>query len=236
MKYFFANFKLYIADQKQYELLINEYQELSKKTDKELIIFPPLSLSAIPFTQNLKKGAQDFDCTSGNAQTGNISLSLLRSSGVTYVLIGHSKVRARGEALDARIKKLEESYIQNIIPVFCIGEGIESANKSDAWNAIKDELQEVREVALLNPEKELFIAYEPIWAIGSKEMKNPTAEHVLFLKEEIQKLFEGISIKILYGGSVNTASLSMIHESGVDGVLVGRSSLDITEVTKIIEA
>ena len=236
MKYFFANFKLYIADQKQYELLIGEYQELSKKTDRELVIFPPLSLSAFPFDAPLKKGAQDFDCVSGSAQTGMVSLSLLRSSGVSYSLVGHSEVRARGEDLGIRIAKLEEAYKQEIIPVFCIGESIESTEKSDAWNAIIEELQEVKEVALFNKEKELFIAYEPIWAIGNKEMKNPTSEHVLFLREEIQKLFQGVSIKILYGGSVNSESLSMIKDSGVDGILVGRSSLDITEVVKIIEA
>jgi len=186
--------------------------------------------------QNLHEAIQ-------GAYTGEVSASMLKSVGCTHVIIGHSERRQYFGEKDALLaNKTNQALNHNLIPIFCIGETLETREAGDTFSLIKNQLTE--ELFHLSAEeiKLVIIAYEPVWAIGTGKTASPEqAQEVhAFIRELLSEKYGADlsnNISLLYGGSVNPGNAQALFAcKDIDGALVGGASLKATDFTEIIKA
>lgn len=212
----------------------------------EVAVFPPFT--DIRSVQTLVEGdkmqivygGQDLSDKDSGAYTGDISGAFLKKLGATYVLVGHSERRTlHGETDAVCAAKVQAAYRHNLIPVLCVGEGLEVR---EAGNHVEFTLEQVRgslEGLTAEQAETLVIAYEPVWAIGTGKVatSGDAQQMSAAIRAEIEKLYSADiaeKVRILYGGSVKAASApEILAETDVDGVLVGGASLDAEEFANI---
>ncbi|MFN8769857.1 MAG: triose-phosphate isomerase [Neisseriaceae bacterium] len=181
-----------------------------------------------------KLASQDLSRYGGyGAYTGEISNDILLDCGVTYSIIGHSERRVLNDTDEILIDKLNMAFNSRIKPIYCVGESYKVRQLHQYLEFLSKQLSILTKTKHI---KDLVVAYEPIWAIGTNlvpEMKE-IEEVALFIKDYISKTIPGINLLVLYGGSVNGSNASDILDvPGIDGVLVGGASLKIDEFTAI---
>ena len=192
---------------------------------------------------NLRIGAQNMHFLDEGAYTGEVSGLMLKSIGVQYVVIGHSERRAMFNETDEAInKKLHKAFEVGLTPILCVGESLEQreGGQTEEWL----EGQVVADLAGLTSEqvKELVIAYEPIWAIGTG--KTATAdvadETCGFVRSVIRDMFGNAvaeEVRVLYGGSVKPSNIEeLMSKENIDGGLVGGASLEAESFLKLVKA
>jgi len=195
---------------------------------------------APPARAQLAIGAQDVFWEDQGAYTGEVGPAMLRSLGAKYVIVGHSERRRFEKETDAMInKKIAAALRDGLNVILCVGEslsvrekGVDVAKKFVAQQLAKD-LKDV-----LPKAGSLLVAYEPIWAIGTGRSDKPedAREMALFIKK-LLKQTKQISVKFLYGGSVNGKNAAdYVQLNDIDGALVGGASLKADEFKKIINA
>ena len=238
--------KLIIANWKMHPLREREAIALAKAEDEEnVVIAPPFPFLAA-VRKKLKKaalGAQDLfweNPEDGGAFTGEVSAKMLRNIGATYVIIGHSERRKIMNESDEIVnRKVCVAITAGMEPILCVGEPKEIRERGEGTSLgfIKDQLSS----ALKGIEcegRQLIIAYEPLWAIGSGASDTP---------EDIEKMGGAIRVimreiascetRVLYGGSVDEENArSIFTRSQIDGVLVGGASVHESEFLKIVDA
>jgi triosephosphate isomerase (TIM) len=183
--------------------------------------------------------AQDVSQFGGSgAFTGEVSASMLHEAGCEYVLIGHSERRqyfAEGEAVLAQ--KLIRASEAGLVPVLCVGETQHDRRRGDYLQVLEHQLEVLNTVADSLPPN-IWIAYEPVWAIGTGLVAK--AEQIVEVHAHLahclrERLPSGCAARLLYGGSVKAGNASEILAlPGVDGVLVGSASLAAAEFSQII--
>jgi triosephosphate isomerase len=188
----------------------------------------------------LTYGAQDLSPEASGAFTGDISGSMLKKLGCTYVAVGHSERRAIHNESDEIInRKLKAALSNEIAPIFCIGEELAIREAGTHVAHVLDQLRAGLK-GIHKPElKKIVFAYEPVWAIGTGKTATPedaqevcAAIRVELAKVASDEIAEGA--RILYGGSVKSANiLEIMRQADVDGVLVGGASLDPEEFARI---
>jgi len=185
-------------------------------------------------------GAQDVFYEKDGAYTGQISIEMIKDAGTHFVIVGHSEKRALGESDETVSKKVQATLKSGLHTVLCIGEkerDFEGKYLKTLSDQIKNSLQNIPSTLT----EKLIIAYEPVWAIGigkkaidSKEMHFIS----LFIQKQLIKIFNRKVAKntaILYGGSVDSENAGeFVRECDIDGLLVGRASLNPFEFSKII--
>ena len=192
---------------------------------------------------NLRIGAQNMHFNDEGAFTGEVSGLMLKSIGVTYVIIGHSERRAMFNETDESInKKLHKAYEVGLTPILCCGESLEQreGGETEAWL----EGQLTADLAGLTAEqvKELVIAYEPIWAIGTgKTATSQVAEETCaFCRSVVAKLYGqevAEAVRIQYGGSVKPSNIDeLMSMPNIDGALIGGASLKADDFITLVEA
>lgn len=182
-------------------------------------------------------GAQDCHYENSGAFTGDTSPMMLSEMGVRYVILGHSERRAQHfETNEIVAKKARAALYNDIIPIICVGESKETRDAEEHLKFVFKQLIASIPQDVIFPR--LVIAYEPIWSIGTGLV--PTSEQILEMMDLIKKICkEKISnladeFVLLYGGSateVNAAEILSIQN--VDGLLVGKASLDGNKFAKI---
>lgn len=192
---------------------------------------------------NLRIGAQNLHYLDQGAYTGEVSAPMLKEINVSYVIIGHSERRAMFNETDEAInKKLHKALEYEITPILCVGESLEQRENNQTEAHISMQLE--KDLAGLTAEqvKNIVIAYEPIWAIGTgktatSEIANETCK---FIREKIASMYDqevADAIRIQYGGSVK---LDNIHElmmmPHIDGCLIGGASLNPDDFIKLVQA
>jgi len=224
---------------------ISKYSKYSRgKT--EIVICPPfVFLSAI--SKKIKKaklGAQDVHFETNNtAQTGEISPLMLKNLGVKYVIVGHSERRMLGETNEIVRKKIGACLKHAITPIVCVGES-KRDESGNYLSFVRTQLEEIFSSIPKTALPKILIAYEPIWAIGKSAMREATPaesnEMAIFIKKVLSDLYDPKavgSLRILYGGSVNIKNAGeFMKDGGVDGLLVGRDSLDPDNFKEIIKS
>ncbi|MFO0718548.1 MAG: triose-phosphate isomerase [Candidatus Paceibacterota bacterium] len=187
-------------------------------------------------------GAQDVFWEEAGSFTGEVSASMLRDLGCTYVIVGHSERRAMGETSEMITKKVKEAVEKNLKVILCIGEKVRDEN-GDYLEFLKNQLTESLSKVQKRYLSNIVIAYEPVWAIG-KSFNNAMVgkdmqEISIFIKKVLADIYgkdETSKNLILYGGSVAPINARDIIESGqVDGFLVGRQSLEPINFGEIIK-
>jgi len=213
----------------------------------DVAVCPPFvylqSVSKALSSSRVALGAQDFYFEQKGAFTGEISASMLKDSGCTYVLCGHSERRhVIGETDELINKKVTAAISGGLLPIFCVGELIEERKADKTAEVVTRQLK--KGLAGLGPEKmsAVTIAYEPVWAIGTGLTATPQqAQEVHALIRRMlgemynRKLAE--EIRIQYGGSVKADNAAeLMSQKDVDGLLVGGASLKADDFIGIIKA
>ena len=228
-----ANWKLYGSSS-----FIEEYLDQikfygSKSQGRCVIICPPsLYINQINY-KNVFVGAQDCSAHIEGPYTGEISAKILKDIGCQFCIVGHSERRMLFNE-DSQIvgKKILNCFQNNIIPIFCVGENLQQKKEKLTKDIIKEQI--IKSLPNNANKKNIIIAYEPVWAIGSgltPDLDEISKIH-MFIKDNILK---DKNVKILYGGSVKANNCKeILNLEGVDGLLVGGASLNIDEFNKII--
>lgn len=215
------------------EYLKYQKELLNIKTQHNLILCPSSCYLSYNRPDNISLGSQDCSRFESGAHTGEISATQLKSLDIKYCLVGHSERRIeKKESIEDINMKIKQLLSNDIIPVLCIGETQEEKNN----NLTKDVIKYNIEQALINIEEKdqnkIIVAYEPIWAIGTD--KTPLAKELTEIFGYIKEICP--NNKLLYGGSVNEQSIPILNKvKKVDGYLLGRISLEVDKVKKIIE-
>jgi len=214
-----------------------------KKIITQVAVAPPFpflsEMERLSPSQRIGLSAQDVFFESIGAHTGEVSLPMLKSVGVTSVIVGHSERRAAGET-DAEIyKDIQAIFKSGVTAIVCVGEQARDSH-GNYFGIVEAQLRSALRDIPKSKLSQLVIAYEPVWAIGTG--KHATAEDVHEMKLFIQKIVADQfgrpaikKVRVLYGGSVKETNAQELFEDGrVDGFLIGGASLNPVEFGKII--
>ena len=224
---------------------IEELTPMVKDTENEVILCVPYidlfyALLNVQGT-NIKIGAQNMHFEESGAYTGEISGKMLKSIGVEYVIIGHSERRQYFAETDETVnKKIKAALANELKPIVCVGETLSQREAGKADKIITKQTELALEGLTEKQVKELIIAYEPIWAIGTGKTatKEDANEAIKAIRNKIAKIYgqtvaDGVIIQ--YGGSVKSSNAKELFEmSDIDGGLVGGASLKPEEFSKIV--
>ena len=224
---------------------IEELTPMVKDTENEVILCVPYTdlFYALLNAQgtNIKIGAQNMHYEESGAYTGEISGKMLKSIGVEYVIIGHSERRQYFAETDETVnKKIKTALANELKPIVCVGETLSQREAGKAEKIITKQTELALEGLTEKQVKELIIAYEPIWAIGTGKTatKEDANEAIKAIRNKIAKIYgqtvaDGVIIQ--YGGSVKSSNAKELFEmSDIDGGLVGGASLKPEEFSKIV--
>lgn len=220
-KYVVANWKMN-GSRNLFDQYLNNFNEADN-----IIVCPPfiyLNTSA-----KIHLGAQNIFHEPKGAFTGELSTQMLNDVGVKYCLVGHSERRQHFAETNNMVRlKAQACLDASITPIICIGETLAEHEANLTNSVLQKQLDEC-----LPSNGAFWLAYEPIWAIGTG--KTPTIDEIhsvhLMVREKLPQT------KLLYGGSVDpTNAKSIFAVTNVDGVLVGGASLDIQKIKVIYDA
>lgn len=201
------------------------------------VIFCPSAIYLDYFiTRGFKVGSQDVSFHINGAYTGDISASQLRSLGVNYSIIGHSERRKYHQDDKYINEKLTCALNEEIVPILCIGEDLEEKNNNLTGNRLRQDIDNAFQNISSELLKNVIIAYEPLWAIGTGVIPTNGEIHdiIAFIKNYVSKNYN-IEIKVLYGGSVNNENITTLESiDNIDGYLVGGASLDTNKFIDLI--
>lgn len=210
----------------------------------EVLICPPVHL-LFPMAKalagsNIRLGAQNVHEEGQGAFTGEVSVPMLKDTGCTHVIIGHSERRQLfGEAGPRLAKKVRAAVAGGLEAVYCVGETLEERESGRTLSVVESQLREVlgRDV----PSDRLIVAYEPVWAIGTG--KTATPDQAQEVHGQVRGILGSIfgsaagAIRILYGGSVKPSNAAhLLSQPDIDGALVGGACLSATDFLAIISA
>lgn len=180
---------------------------------------------------DIELGAQNCAAEAKGAYTGEVAASMLAALGCKYVILGHSERRQYyGETSATLNKKMEQAYANNLTPIYCVGENLEEREAEKHFDVVKAQIEEVVYNLTEEQFKNLVIAYEPVWAIGTG--KTATAEQAQEIHAYIRKVLAdkfgaaAAECPILYGGSCKPSNAAEIFaKEDVDGGLIGGAAL-----------
>jgi triosephosphate isomerase len=186
-------------------------------------------------------GAQDLSPQDAGAHTGDISGSMLAKLSCTYVVVGHSERRTDHRETDDVVRsKLLAAGRHGLVPILCVGEGLEVRQAGTHVAHCVSQLSAALEDVPAEVLKTLVVAYEPIWAIGTGEVATPedAQEVCVALRNRLAEIAGGDvadGIRVLYGGSVKSSNVvAIMAQADVDGALVGGASLEAAEFAKLV--
>jgi triosephosphate isomerase len=219
----------------------------NNKPNCEVVICPPFTsldtASTLTKDSNIAVGAQNMYFEDSGAYTGEISADMLLSVGCKYVILGHSERRTIFKESDKMInKKIKKALSKGLKPIFCIGETLQEREDNRTEKVI--EVQVRSGLAGISAEsfKDVVIAYEPVWAIGTGKTATPQqAEEVhKFIRNLLTEMY-GKEIAentvIQYGGSVKPENAKdLLSQPNIDGALVGGACLKAASFVEIIKA
>lgn len=217
---------------------------LAKVKDADVVVAPPFvyleSVAEILDKKGVLLGAQDVHHEKFGPHTGEISIPMIKSLGATYVILGHSERRARGETDEQVHTKLLAVLQSGLVPVVCVGEKTRDAN-GQYLSSIEAQIRSALKDVPAAKVKQVVIAYEPIWAIGTGNNATPAdvREMSLFIEKVLTDLYGRASaqkVKVLYGGSVNEKNARELFAEGMmQGFLVGGASLHADSFSSIVK-
>lgn len=185
-------------------------------------------------------GVQNMYFENKGAFTGEISPIMLKSCGVSYVILGHSERRTIFNESDEIINKKMKSALQNnLIPILCCGETLEERNLGIEKEVVEKQIRNTLDDISVNDIEKVIIAYEPIWAIGTGlTASSDDAENMIkFIREILYDIYGNLSmnVRIQYGGSVKPNNIKdLMQKENVDGALVGGACLESASFCALI--
>ena len=224
--------------------LIEQIVSKSTNSSAQIIICPPYPFldKAVNTCKNstIKVGAQNCSQNNNGAFTGEVSVEMLKSLNVEYIIVGHSERRSYFNEDNKQIAAKVEKCLENgITPIFCCGEQLSDRNTNNHFDVIKKQTEESLFQLSESDFSKIVIAYEPVWAIGTGNTATPQQAQEMhhYIRELIAKKYgkkSADSTPILYGGSCNAKNAKELFAlSDVDGGLSGGASLKAEEFITI---
>ena len=226
--------------------------EKLKKTVKDMagvdvVVAPPFtalgSVRDVIKGSIIKLGAQNLFWEDKGAYTGEVSPLMIRDLDCEYVIIGHSERREYFKESDEIVNKKIKAALRNKLKaIVCVGESLKEREENKTMQVIESQIKKGLQGLSLSEAKELIIAYEPVWAIGTGRNATPAQANEVhtYIRKLVSQIFnEGIAsnIKILYGGSVKPSnSAELMSEKEIDGALVGGASLEAESFAQIVRS
>ena len=216
--------------------LCEELKDLVKSDSVDVVYCVP-AVDIVPVVEavkgtNVEVGAEKMYFEEKGAYTGEISAAMLVDAGVKYVIIGHSERRDYFKEDDALLnKKVKKAFEAGLTPILCCGESLEQREMGVTMDWIRFQIKSDLVGITADQVKEMVIAYEPIWAIGTgKTATTGQAEEVCKgIRDCIAEIYDEATaeaVRIQYGGSVNAGNAAeLFAQPDIDGGLVGGASL-----------
>ncbi len=242
-----GNWKMH-KNREETKVLISELKALENTSGSRVIIAPSyVSLAfAVKEINNeaaIDVAAQNMDQHSSGAYTGEVSASMLKSVGVKTVILGHSERRIYFGETDTLLKqKVNSAVEQGMEIIFCIGENLKQRESGTYFHVISSQISNVLFHLEAKDVKNIILAYEPVWAIGTGKTATPgqVQEMHAFIREMISWQYNEMvanSVTILYGGSCKPANaVELFSNKDVDGGLIGGASLNAEDFYAIVNA
>lgn len=235
-------------DLKQSEKLIVDLKNLlqNAKPKCDVIVCPPFTslseASKLLSGSKIKLGAQNMHFEESGAYTGEVSASMLKSVGCEYVILGHSERRNIFGETDAVInKKIKKALSVGLKPIFCVGELLKERENGTTNDVVKRQVLKGLEGITADDMKNIIIAYEPVWAIGTGKTATPAQAQEVheFIRDLIEieySLKIANDVTIQYGGSVKPDNAKeLLSQKDIDGALVGGACLKTDSFMGIIK-
>lgn len=245
--YYFANWKMYqsLATIKKF---LKDYKkdESWQSNRAHQYVGIAASYEHLYFLQQKLKnsslfvGAQDCSQFLHGAYTGQVCVQSLAEMQTSFCLIGHSEVRQfLGQSDELVALKFKMLIAANISPILCIGETLAQKQDGMTLQVLFDQLEPVlRFLQSYQGSVKVFIAYEPVYAIGTGVIpsKNDLQDVFCFLKSLVKEVPIAKNVMFLYGGSVSSQTVLQLQKiDGISGFLIGKASIDFQELKKIVE-
>lgn len=246
-----ANWKMYKTHLEALMLV----QQLGYELDNfdfdtvEVVVCPPFT--SLRTVQTLiasdrlefKLGAQNVHHEPEGAFTGEVSPGMLQALDVDYVVLGHSERRAHfGETDDVVRAKLTAAFEHELTPIVCVGESEAERESGETESKVQGQVRAAFQGLDAARAREMVVAYEPIWAIGTGRTATPddaqsTIAHIRSVIAAVAGDDVAGTVRIQYGGSVKPGNAaSLLGQPDVDGALVGGASLDAADFAAIVKA
>ncbi|MDG5816677.1 triose-phosphate isomerase [Chitinispirillales bacterium ANBcel5] len=246
--------RVFIAGNWKMNTTLDEARALAKDVveavgsvgDVDVAVCPPYTnlqaVAEVIKDSNVKLGAQDVHWEEKGAFTGKVSCAMLKSVGVTYVIIGHSEQRSYFNETDETVNKKTKAVLASgLLPIVCVGETLEERKSGSMDAVIEKQVKGAFGGISAEDASKCTVAYEPVWAIGTGETATPQQanEAHIFIRKIISELFgkeTADTIRIQYGGSMKPGNAkSLLEESDVDGGLIGGAALKASDFAGIVK-
>ena len=234
-------------DTAETEFLLDNLMQHQIREDVSVYVAPAFT----QLTQSVVKlknypiavAAQNMNAAASGAHTGEVSSSMLKGVGVNTVILGHSERRSLyGETDDSLKLKVIKAIEDGMEIMFCFGEELSERKENKHFEIVKMQLGSVLFDLPNNAWRQIILAYEPVWAIGTGETASPgqVQEMHAFIREQIKLQYDSElanQVSILYGGSVKPNNAKEIFSmTDVDGGLIGGASLKSEDFMAIVNA
>jgi triosephosphate isomerase (TIM) len=248
IQYYFANWKMFqsLATIKKFIQAYKKDVSLQQASPNRFIGIAASYEHLYFLQQKLKNsavrvGGQDCSQFISGAYTGQVSVQSLSEMGVSFCIIGHSEVRQLlGQSNELLALKFKLLIAANISPIFCIGQTLAQKEEGMTLQVLFDQLEPILQyLQSYHGSTKIFIAYEPVYAIGSGIVpsKQDLQEVFCFLKSLVKQVPVAKNVMFLYGGSVSGSTISQLQEiEEISGFLIGKASIDFQELKKIVES
>lgn len=227
--------------------LCNQYNR--KWDNVDIVLCPPSidlksAYTVIDFDKtNIAVGAQNVHWEESGAYTGEISIPMIKEVGCEYCIVGHSERREMFAETDMAVNLKVRALLEaDIAPIVCVGESLAMRDSGDYLDFIIAQVKAAFAGLDSSDMKQVIVAYEPIWAIGTGRTATPEqAEEVCAaIRQVLRETFDSTvadECRILYGGSMNVGNVeSLLAQEDIDGGLVGGASLQADSFRMLIEA
>ncbi len=227
------------------ELVRGLKSSLQDMAEVEVAIAPPFT-ALFPVAQELKGSSihlasQNLFWEEKGAFTGEISPVMLKEIHCRYVIIGHSERRQYFGETDATVNRRIKAALKfDLKVIFCIGETLEEREEGKTFTVLERQVEGGLKDLVEKEVKDMVVAYEPVWAIGTGKTATPEqAEEVhLSIRRKIERLYSreiSEGIRIQYGGSVTPENIKgLMERENIDGALVGGASLKAETFSRIV--
>ncbi len=241
-----GNWKMYKTLEESAELVNSLNSRIQNpKSDVTVIVCPPFTWLAIVANllkgSDLKLGAQNMSEHDEGAYTGEVSWKMLKSAGCEYVILGHSERRQYfGETNELINLKAKKALANGLKPIVCVGEKLDEREKGATDQIISTQVKGVLSGISSDDLKNVIIAYEPVWAIGTGKTATPVQaqevhKHIRKLVAQLYSWNLAEALIIQYGGSVKPDNAAdLLAQDDIDGALVGGACLKADSFAAII--
>ena len=234
-------------DLSQTEALITDLKNQNQTSNAEVMVAPTFTNLWHAFEalrlSDIEVVAQNMHFAENGAYTGEVSATMLKSVGVQTVILGHSERRAYfNETDDLLAKKVDAALANNMRVIFCFGEELADRKANNHENIVASQIKNALFHLNASAFKNIVLAYEPVWAIGTGETASPEQAQDMhaFIRKTLKAKYgeeTANSVSILYGGSVKPANAKEIFSKpDVDGGLIGGAALKAEDFYAIVNA